>query len=57
MDHNIVRRAAMIIAPLNRSGPRLPDLDRTVLGASYHPFSLAVKGDTSDVTGVTLEGQ
>lgn len=57
MDHNVVRRAAMVIAPLYRSGPRLPDLDRAVFGASYHPFSLAVKGYASDVTGVALEGQ
>jgi hypothetical protein len=57
MDHNVIRRAAMVIASLNRSGPRLPDLDRAVFGASHHPFSLAVKGDTSDITGMTLEGQ
>jgi hypothetical protein len=47
----------MVVASLNRSSPRLPDLDSAIFGASYHPFSLAVKGDTSDVTGMALKGQ
>lgn len=47
----------MVITSLNCPCPRLPDLDGAVLGASHHPFSLAVKGDTSDVARMALESQ
>ena len=55
VDHNIIRRASMIVAPLYRATPRLPDLDGPVLGARDHPFALAVKGDAGDVARVALE--
>jgi len=57
VDYDIIRRAAMVIASLNRSSPCLPDLDSAVFGASNHPFSLAVKSDACDVAGMPLESQ
>lgn len=57
MNHHVIRRTAMVVASLNRSGPRLPDLDGPVLGASYHPFPLAVKRNTCDVSSVALKCQ
>lgn len=57
VDHNIVHRAAVVIAPLNCPRPRLPDLDSAVLGAGHHPFSFAVESDTGDVARVALKSQ
>lgn len=57
VDYNIIDRTAMVIASLNCPCPCLPDLDGAVLGASHHPFSFAVKGDTGDVSRMALESQ
>jgi hypothetical protein len=57
MNHHVIRWTAMVVASLNRSGPCLPDLDGSVLGASYHPFPLAVKCDACDVSSVALKCQ
>lgn len=45
----------MVIAPLYRARPCLPDLDGAVFGACHHPLSLAVKGDACDVAGMALK--
>jgi hypothetical protein len=55
VDDHIIRRAPVTIASLNRARPCLPDLDRTVLRASDHPFPFAVEGDACDVPGVAFE--
>lgn len=57
MDHDIVRRAAVVVATLDRSGSRLPDLDGAILGACDHPLALAVEGNAGDVSRVALESQ
>ena len=55
VDYDIVRRAAMFIASLDRSSSCLPDLDSAVFGASDHPFSLTMKSDACNVAGMPLE--
>lgn len=57
MNHDIVGCRAMVVTSLDCSGSRLPDLYGAVFRARHHPFSLAVKGNASDVAGVALEGQ
>lgn len=57
VNNHVVGWAAMVVASLNGSSPCLPDLDGPVLGASYHPFPLAVKRDACDIPGVALKCQ
>lgn len=47
----------MVIASLDRPGPRFPNLDGAILGASDHPLPFAVECNTGDVACVALEGQ
>lgn len=55
MDHNIVYGAAVVVASLDSSRSRLPDLDSSVLGTSNHPFALAVKRDAGDIARVAFK--
>lgn len=57
MNDDVVCGEAVVVAALYGSTPRLPNLDSPVFRAGHHPFSLAVEGDASDVSGVTLKGQ
>jgi hypothetical protein len=57
MDDHIVDRRTMGIVALHAARPRIPNLDRTVFGASDHPFSLAVKCNSRNVRGVAFEGE
>lgn len=57
MDHHVVGRALVVVAPLDGAGPGLPDLDGAVLRARDHPLALAVEGDAGDVAGMALERQ
>ena len=55
VDHDVVGGTAVVIAPLNRAGARLPYLHRPILGARDHPLPLAMEGDAGDVARVALE--
>lgn len=57
VNHDIVDRAAVVVAALDGATARLPDLDSTILRARDHPFALAVERDARDVARVALEGQ
>lgn len=57
VDHDVVDRGPMVVVPLDRPAPRLPDLDGAVLGRRHHPLSLAVEGHARHVSRVTLEGE
>lgn len=57
MNHHIVDRALVQIVPLNTPRPRIPDLDRAILGARDHPFALAMESDARDVARVPVERQ
>lgn len=57
VDHDIVDGTAVVVAALDGTGARLPDLDGTVLGARDHPLALAVEGDARDVAGMAIKGQ
>lgn len=57
MDHDVIGRAAMVIASLDGTRSCLPDLDCAVLGGRNHPLALAMEGDSSDIASVTLERQ
>lgn len=55
VNDDVVDRHAMSIVPLNRSRPCIPDLDRPILGACYHPFSLAVESHSGDIVRVAVK--
>jgi hypothetical protein len=55
MDNYIVHRTAVGITSLDRTTPSFPDLDCAILRACDHPFSLAVKCDSRNVSSVTFE--
>lgn len=56
VDDNVVDRSLVRVIPLNGPRPGVPNLDGTILGASDHPFSLAMECNTSDIVGMALEG-
>lgn len=47
----------MVVAPLYRARPCLPDFDGAVFRTGHHPFSLAVEGDACDVACVALKNE
>lgn len=55
VDHDIIHRTAMTVASLHGTAPGFPDLNSAVFGTSDHPFPLAVKGNSSDISRVTLK--
>ena len=55
MNDYVVRRGAVVVAPLDGPRPRFPDLDGSVLGARHHPFPLAVECDSRDIPSVALK--
>jgi hypothetical protein len=57
VDYYIVDRMAVRVAALNSARTSLPDLDCTILGTCYHPFSLTVECDTGDIAGVAIKGK
>jgi hypothetical protein len=57
VNDDIIGRTTVVIAALDGATPRLPNLDSAIFRARDHPFTLAVKGNASDVAGVTLESQ
>lgn len=57
VDHHIVGRAAVVIAALNSTRARLPNLYGAILGTGHHPLALAVERDAGDVARVALKGQ
>ena len=57
MDDDVVGSGAMIVASLYGRIARLPDLNGSILGASDHPFPLAMEGDARDVARVALKAQ
>ena len=57
VDDNVISRAAVVVAALYGAAASLPNLDSAVLARSDHPFSLAVESNSSDISGVALEGQ
>ncbi len=52
---DILNGSAVSVVSLDASGPRIPDLDSAVLGASNHPFTLAMKCYASDVPRMAIE--
>lgn len=57
MYNHVIDRHAMHIIPLHITTPRIPDLDRAVLGRRNEPFGFAVKRHARDVTRVPVECQ
>lgn len=57
VNYDVVRGGAVVVTPLYRTAPRLPDLDGSVLGARHHPLALAMEGYPGDVARMALEGQ
>lgn len=57
VDDHIVGGAAVVIAALNSTGARLPDLHGAILRTGHHPLALAVERDARDVARVALKGQ
>ena len=55
MNNHIIDRALMQIIPLDTPRPRVPDLNRPILGAGHHPFALAVESHAGDVARVPVE--
>lgn len=55
VDNNIVDGGTVDIVALEATGTCIPDLHGSILGASDHPFALAVEGNTGDIVRVTLE--
>lgn len=57
VDDNVVDReaAGVGVVPLHRCRARIPDLDRTVLGAGDEPFALAMPAHARHVARVALE--
>lgn len=57
VNHHVVDRTAVRVAPLDRTAARLPDLHCAIFRAGDHPFALAVEGYACDVARVTLEAE
>ncbi len=57
VDDDIIDRNFVIIIALYASCPCIPDLDSAILGASNHPFALAMEGYACDVAGVAFKGE
>lgn len=65
MDNNIIHRrhmredvlggSSMSVIPLNAPSPCIPYLNRSVLGAGDHPFTLAMEGNTGDVPSMAIK--
>lgn len=57
MNHNVIGGAPVVVASLDCSGSRLPDLDCAILGRCDHPFAFAMKSDSCDIASVAFERQ
>lgn len=57
VDNHVIHGRPMVVASLNASRPRLPDLDGSIFRACDHPFALAMERDACDVALVTFECQ
>ena len=57
MNNHIVDRAPVKVVALYTPRACIPDLHRTVFGARYHPFALAVERYASDVARVSIESE
>lgn len=57
MNSDVVDRMIVMVVALNTSGPGIPDLDSTILGACHHPLAFAMKSNASDIGRVALKGQ
>ena len=55
MDDYIVDRTAVGITSLDRTTASFPDLNCAILRACDHPFPLAMKCDSRNVSSVTFE--
>lgn len=55
VDDDVIDRELVSVVALKAATADIPDFDGAVLGASDHPFALAVECDSGDVTGVTLK--
>lgn len=56
MNDNIIDRSPVNVIPLQATCTSIPNLHSSILGASDHPFSLAVECHAGDVVRVTFEG-
>ena len=56
MDDHIVDCSTVNIIPLQATCASIPNLHSSILGASDHPFSLAVECHAGDVVRVTFKG-
>lgn len=57
VDDHIIDWNPVCIVSLYRARPCVPDLDRSILGASYHPFAFAVESNAGYIARVTVEGE
>jgi hypothetical protein len=57
MNHHIIDRTTVRIAPLDRATSRLPDLNGPILRARDHPFALTMEGDARYVARMALEAE
>lgn len=57
VDHDIINRRGVVIAPLYGPRPGFPYLHGAVLRRGYHPLALAVEGHAGDIALVALEGE
>ena len=56
MNNHIIYRSPVNVIPLQATCTGIPNLHSSVLGASDHPFSLAVECHAGDVVRVTFKG-
>ena len=57
VNNHIVDWRVVVVAALNGAGASFPDLHGSILGASNHPFPLAVECNAGDVVGMAFKGQ
>jgi hypothetical protein len=57
VDHDIIDRRAVVVAPPDGATARVPYLDSAILGARHHPFAVTVECYASDIAGMALENR
>lgn len=57
VDNHIIDWRVVVVAALNGAGASFPDFHGPILGASNHPFPLAVECNAGDVVGVAFKCQ
>lgn len=55
MGEDVLDGSSMSVIPLNAARPRIPYLDRSVLGAGDHPFALAMESNTGHIARMAIK--